>query len=95
MHHDAAIDVVEIVRGLIERFVEFTVHAGAEGQSEILFLRPEFVPRDYRKAETLTGRNLADLARITKVNGWAGYSVRHDWPARRWVRKHSHFRPKS
>src|SRR5260370_35966274 len=51
----------------------FTVHAGADEQSEILFLRPEFVPPDYREAESLTGRNFADLVRIAKVDGWPGY----------------------
>ena len=51
----------------------FTVHAGADEQSEILFLRPEFVPQDYRGAESLTGRNFSDLVRIAKVNGWPGY----------------------
>jgi creatinine amidohydrolase/Fe(II)-dependent formamide hydrolase-like protein len=51
----------------------FTVHAGADEQSEILFLRPEFVPQDYREAESLTGRNFADLVRIAKANGWPGY----------------------
>ena len=38
-----------------------------------LFLRPEFVPQDYREAASLTGRNFADLVRIAKVNGWPGY----------------------
>jgi creatinine amidohydrolase len=51
----------------------FTVHAGADEQSEILFLRPEFVPPDYRTAESLTGKNFADLVRIAKVDGWPGY----------------------
>ena len=51
----------------------FTVHAGADEQSEILFLRPEFVPQDYGEAESLTGKNFADLVRIAKVNGWPGY----------------------
>jgi hypothetical protein len=44
----------------------FTVHVGADEQSEILFLRPEFVPQDYREAESLPGRNFADLVRIAK-----------------------------
>jgi hypothetical protein len=48
-------------------------YAGADEQSEILFLRPEFVPQDYREAASLTGRNFADLVRIAKVNGWPGY----------------------
>jgi creatinine amidohydrolase len=51
----------------------FTVHAGADEQSEILFLRPEFVPPAYREAESLTGKNFADLVRIAKVDGWPGY----------------------
>jgi creatinine amidohydrolase len=51
----------------------FTVHAGADEQSEILFLCPEFVPPDYRAADSLTGKNFADLVRIAKVDGWPGY----------------------
>ena len=51
----------------------FTVHAGAEEQSEILFLHPEFVPPDYRAADSLTGKNFADLVRIAQVDGWPGY----------------------
>jgi creatinine amidohydrolase len=51
----------------------FSVHAGAGEQSAILFLHPEFVPPDYRAAESLTGRNFADLVRIARVNGWPGY----------------------
>jgi creatinine amidohydrolase len=51
----------------------FSVHAGAGEQSAILFLRPEFVPPDYRAAESLTGKNFADLVRIAKVDGWPGY----------------------
>ncbi len=51
----------------------FTVHAGADEHSEILFLRPELVPPDYRAADSLTGKNFADLVRIAKVDGWPGY----------------------
>jgi creatinine amidohydrolase/Fe(II)-dependent formamide hydrolase-like protein len=51
----------------------FTVHAGAVEHSEILFLRPELVPPAYREAESLTGKNFADLVRIAKADGWAGY----------------------
>lgn len=51
----------------------FTVHAGADEQSQILFLHPEFVPQDYREAQSLTGRNFADLVRMAKVDGWPGY----------------------
>jgi creatinine amidohydrolase len=51
----------------------FSVHAGAGEQSQLLFLRPEFVPPDYREAESLTGRSFADLVRLAKVNDWPGY----------------------
>lgn len=57
-----------------DRDVEgFSVHAGAGEQSEILFLRPDLVPQDYREAQTLTGKNFGDLVRIAKANGWPGY----------------------
>jgi hypothetical protein len=51
----------------------FTVHAGADEQSELLFLRPEFAPPDYRAAASLTGNNFADLVRIARADGWPGY----------------------
>jgi creatinine amidohydrolase len=51
----------------------FTVHAGADEQSEILFLRPQFVPQDYPEAKSLTGKNFADLVRIARADGWPGY----------------------
>jgi hypothetical protein len=49
------------------------VHAGAGEQSQLLFLRPEFVPAGYRSATSLTGANFADLVRIAKAEGWPGY----------------------
>ena len=51
----------------------FSVHAGAGEHSEILFLRPDLVPQDYREAQTLTGKNFGDLVRIAKAKGWPGY----------------------
>ena len=51
----------------------FSVHAGADEQSQLLFLRPEFVPAGYRSAPSLTGANFADLVRIAKAEGWPGY----------------------
>jgi creatinine amidohydrolase/Fe(II)-dependent formamide hydrolase-like protein len=51
----------------------FSVHAGADEQSQLLFLRPEFVPAGYRSAPSLTGANFADLVRIAKSEGWPGY----------------------
>jgi creatinine amidohydrolase/Fe(II)-dependent formamide hydrolase-like protein len=67
-------DIEEKMFSVKEREEEgFTVHAGADEQSQILFLHPEFVPQDYRKAQSLTGRNFADLVRLAKVDGWPGY----------------------
>jgi hypothetical protein len=51
----------------------FSVHAGADEQSQLLFLRPEFVPAGYRSAPSLTGSNFAVLARIAKAEGWPGH----------------------
>ena len=51
----------------------FSVHAGADEQSQLLFLRPEFVPENYRSAPSLTGANFADLVRMAKGEGWPGY----------------------
>ena len=51
----------------------FTVHAGADEQSEILFLRPDLVPLDYREAQSLTGKNFSDLVQFAKADGWPGY----------------------
>jgi len=51
----------------------FSVHAGADEQSQILFLRPDLVPASYLSAPSLTAGNFADLVRIAKTEGWAGY----------------------
>jgi creatinine amidohydrolase/Fe(II)-dependent formamide hydrolase-like protein len=51
----------------------FSVHAGADEQSQLLFLRPEFVPENYRSAPSLTRANFADLVRMAKGEGWPGY----------------------
>ena len=51
----------------------FSIHAGAEEQSEILFLKPELVPESYKSAPSLTGANFADLVGIAKGEGWPGY----------------------
>jgi creatinine amidohydrolase/Fe(II)-dependent formamide hydrolase-like protein len=49
-----------------------SVHAGADEQSQLLFLRPEFVSAGYRSAPSLTGANFAHLVRIAKAEGWPG-----------------------
>jgi len=51
----------------------FTVHAGADEHSQILFLRPELVDSGYKKARSLTGKNFEDLYRIAAVGDWPGY----------------------
>jgi len=51
----------------------FTVHAGAGEQSQLLFLRPELVPPDYLRAPSYTGKDFADLVRISRQPGWTGY----------------------
>jgi len=51
----------------------FPVHAGVDEQSQLLFLRPEFVPASYRSAPSLTGADFDDLVRIAKAEGWPGY----------------------
>jgi creatinine amidohydrolase len=51
----------------------FSIHAGAEEQSEILFLKPELVPETYKSARSLTGTNFAGLVEIAKGEGWPGY----------------------
>jgi creatinine amidohydrolase/Fe(II)-dependent formamide hydrolase-like protein len=51
----------------------YSIHAGADEQSRILFLKPQLVPEGYKSAPSLTGSNFADLIRITKSEGWPGY----------------------
>lgn len=51
----------------------FSIHAGADEQSEILFLKPELVPESYKSAPSLTGANFAELVGIAKGEGWPGY----------------------
>lgn len=51
----------------------FSIHAGAEEQSEILFLKPQLVPESYKSAPSLTGANFAELVGIAKGEGWPGY----------------------
>jgi hypothetical protein len=50
----------------------FTVHAGADEHSEILYLRPELVPPDYRAAESLTGKDFADAGADCQGRWMAG-----------------------
>ena len=51
----------------------FTVHAGAEEHSEILFLHPELVASGYKTAPSVTGKNFVDLYTLAEKAGWPGY----------------------
>jgi creatinine amidohydrolase len=51
----------------------FTVHAGADETSQLLFLRPDLVAPDLDKAPSLTAHDFADHIRIAKAEGWTGY----------------------
>ena len=51
----------------------FTVHAGADEHSQIVFLRPELVDPSYKTAPSLTGKGVKDLFRIAGTTDWPGY----------------------
>ena len=51
----------------------FTVHAGADEHSLIVFLQPRLVDPSYRNASSFTGRGLGDLFRIAGTKDWPGY----------------------
>jgi creatinine amidohydrolase len=51
----------------------FTVHAGAEEHSEMLFLHPELVSPSLRSAPPVTGANFDDLYNAAGKSAWPGY----------------------
>jgi creatinine amidohydrolase/Fe(II)-dependent formamide hydrolase-like protein len=51
----------------------FTVHAGAEEHSEMLFLRPELVSPSYKHAPTVTASSFEDLYTLAEKDTWPGY----------------------
>lgn len=51
----------------------FTVHAGADEHSQIIFLHPELVDPSYKDAPSLTGKGVPDLFRIAAAKDWPGY----------------------
>lgn len=51
----------------------FTVHAGADEHSLIVFLQPRLVDPSYKNAPSFTGRGLGDLFRIAGTKDWPGY----------------------
>jgi creatinine amidohydrolase/Fe(II)-dependent formamide hydrolase-like protein len=51
----------------------FTVHAGADEHSLVLFLRPGLVDPSYKDAPSLTGKGVEDLFQIAGSKQWPGY----------------------
>ena len=51
----------------------FSVHAGLEETSALLFYRPTLVGDSYRSAQSQTATNWADLVRIARGDKWPGY----------------------
>ena len=51
----------------------FTVHAGADEHSQIVFLHPELVDPTYKNAPSLTAKGIPDLFRIAEAKDWPGY----------------------
>jgi creatinine amidohydrolase len=51
----------------------FTVHAGAEEHSEILFLHPELVDPSVKDAPPVTGTSFDDLYHAAETAAWPGY----------------------
>lgn len=51
----------------------FTVHAGADEHSQIVFLHPELVDPAYKNAPSLTAKGMQDLFRIADAKDWPGY----------------------
>ncbi len=51
----------------------FTVHAGAEETSSVLYVRPDLVADDVKAAPIVKGDNFTDLMRIASADGWTGY----------------------
>ena len=51
----------------------FTVHAGADEHSLIVFLHPQLVDPSYKNAPSFTGKGVEDLFRIAGPKDWPGY----------------------
>src|SRR5690348_16271080 len=51
----------------------FSVHAGAEEHSEVLFLHPKLVNPASVTAPSVTGKNFDDLYNLAEKDGWPGY----------------------
>ena len=51
----------------------FSVHAGAEEHSLILYLRADLVPAAIRNATPVTATSFADLGRLAAAADWPGY----------------------
>lgn len=51
----------------------FSVHAGLDETSALLFYRPTLVGDSYRSAQSQTAKNWAELVRIARGDKWPGY----------------------
>jgi len=51
----------------------FTVHAGAEEHSEMLFVHPELVSPAYKHGPTVRGSGFEDLYNLAASDTWPGY----------------------
>src|SRR5262245_48486954 len=49
------------------------VHADVSEHSDVLFLRPELVADDYRKAPSVSGSTFEELQKIAERPDWTGY----------------------
>ncbi|MCY7345536.1 MAG: creatininase family protein [Pyrinomonadaceae bacterium] len=51
----------------------FAIHAGMGETSSMLFLRPDLVNPNYKKAKTFFGKTMEDLIQIARKDDWLGY----------------------
>ena len=50
-----------------------SLHAGMDEHSLMLYLRPDLVAKDYRKAPAVSGANYTEDFAVAKQSGWPGY----------------------
>ena len=51
----------------------FSLHAGMDETSLLLYLRPDLVAPAYKQAPVVTGHSLAESFDVTKADAWPGY----------------------
>ena len=50
-----------------------SLHAGMDEHSLMLYLRPDLVAADYRRAPSVSGANYAEAFAVARQEGWPGY----------------------